>query len=340
MNTVKNYKTFFNGLSADLLKELGADYEAQAITNTQNNGIFKKGILIRHRDESSAPAIYLDTYYEDFCTGKCLNDIIRQVLFTYRDSSDLCKKQCFQEIDFTPCAMKNKIILRMVNYARNAESLRTLPHIRIHDLAIIFHFMIYRDEESIGTIKFTREHFRDYTDNSGGKTPIFTTLGELFFLALENTKKIFPARLNYLDDVLNVFLSGQDFSGQSPSRRDLPSIPFSTTSLGEKDTDKTLFVFTNELGINGAACILYPDILAKLTAYFGSDFYILPSSIHELLLLPGADAFCREELNDIIREINLSQVPGEEMLSDHAYHSKDLLELLKLPDSILSIREL
>lgn len=326
MNKVEDYKIFFNNLSAGLLKELGADYKTQSITNTQNNGILKKGILIRHKDESSAPAIYLDTYYEDFCTGKCLNDIIRQVLYTYRDSSDICKKQCFQEIDFTPDTMKDKIILRVVNYERNAENLRTLPHIRIHDLAIIFHFMIYRDEESIGTIKFTGEHFRDYTDNSGGKTPIFTTLSGLFHLALENTRQLFPARLNYLDDVLNGFLSGQS----------LPSIPFATTTLTEKNTDKTLFVFTNTPGINGAACILYPDVLAKLTAYFGSDFYILPSSIHELLLLPGADTFCREELDDIIKEINLSQVPEEEVLSNHAYHSRDLAELLKLPDTDLN----
>lgn len=330
MNKVEDYKIFFNNLSAGLLKELGADYKTQSITNTQNNGILKKGILIRHKNESSAPAIYLDTYYEDFCTGKCLNDIIRQVLYTYRDSSDICKKQCFQEIDFTPDTMKDKIILRIVNYERNAKNLRTLPHIRLHDLAIIFHFMIYRDEESIGTIKFTGEHFRDYADNSGGKTPIFTTLSGLFHLALENTIKLFPARLNYLDDVLNGFLSEQN-----PPAQTLTSIPFSTAFLAEKK-DKTLFVFTNELGINGAACILYPDILAKLTAYFGSDFYILPSSIHELLLLPGADTFCREELDDIIKEINLSQVPEEEVLSDHAYHSRDLAELLRLSDTGLN----
>ncbi|MDE7325757.1 MAG: hypothetical protein K2N63_05705 [Lachnospiraceae bacterium] len=324
--TEQNYNNFFSGLSTGLLRELGSGYKTRGITNTKNNGILKNGILISREMESFAPAIYLDEYYEDFCSGKCLNDIIRQVLYTYRGGSEPGKRQSFHEIDFSPLAMRDKIILRIVNYARNASGLQDIPYIRIRDLAIIFHFIVYQEAEGIGTIKLTKEHFIDYADSSAGKTPIFSTLGELFHLALENTKRLFPVRLSQLDDVLQTLLTKQS----------APSIPFHTNTMGNAKTGDNLFVFTNTSGTNGASCILYPDIIPQLTHYFGTDFYILPSSIHELLLLPSSTSFCQEELNDMIREINLSQVPEDEVLSDQSYYSRDFAQLLKLPDSVMS----
>lgn len=326
-NKAKNYDNFYNGLATGLLRELGSGYETRAITDTKNNGNLKNGILIQEGSKPITPAIYLDEYYEDFCTGKCLNDIIRQILYTYRSGSDKGKKQSFYEIDFSPLAIKDKIILRVVNYARNIALQQDIPHIRINDVAVVFHFMVYQDEEGIGTIKLTKNHFVDYANPSPGETPIFTTLGQLFALALENTRRLFPVRLNQLDDVLQTLLTKQS----------APSIPF-CTELSNRESKEKLFVLTNTSGINGAACILYPDIIAQLTQYFGSDFFILPSSIHELLLLPSSTSFCQEELNDMIREINLSQVPKDEILSDHAYHSCDFTQLLKLPDSVISTR--
>lgn len=321
-NTEQNYNDFFSGLSTGLMRELGSGYETRAITNTRNNGVLKNGILIRRGSESTAPAIYLDEYYEDFCTGKCLNDIIRQVLYTYHDSADACKKQSFQDIDFSPHAMKDKVIFRIVNYARNSEMLHTMPHIRLFDLAVVFQFMVYRDEDGIGTVKFTNEHFRAFTDSSNGKTPVLSAPNELYSLALANTQRLFPARLSTLSDVLEALLT----------QKTAPNIPYQATHAAPEARNDGLYVFSNTQGINGSACILYPGIIPELTQYFQSDFYILPSSIHELLLLPSSNSFREEELNDMIREINLTQVPKEEVLSDRFYHSKDFYRILQTPD--------
>lgn len=327
--TEQSYHDFFFDLSAGLLRELGSGYETRPITNTRNNGIQKNGILIRKENEATAPAIYLDEYYRDFRTGKCLNDIIRQVLYTYRDSSDHSKGPFFQDIDFSPQAMKDKVILRIVNYQRNSALLQTMPHIRIFDLAVVFHFMVYHDEDGIGTVKFTKEHFDAFAASSDQKMPIFSSLGGLYRLALENTQRLFPVKMSALDDVLESLLA----------QKGAPSIPFSEPPRDTGALEGRLFVLSNLCGINGSACILYPGILTQLTKYFQSDFYILPSSIHELLLLPAGKAFRPEELNDMIREINLTQVPKEEILSDHAYHSGDFLHALALADRAPSKNE-
>lgn len=318
--TEQNYNDFFSCLSAGLMRELGSGYETRAITNTRNNGVLRNGILIRRGSDSAAPAIYLDEYYRDFRTGKCLNDIVRQVLYTYLDSSQACWKQAFQDIDFSPRAMKDKLVLRVVNYARNAALLRTMPHIRLFDLAVAFQLMVYRDEEGIGTVKFTDEHFRAFTQAADTTAPVFSNRRELYLLALENTQRLFPARLNTLNSVLEALLTQNTANA-------LPGIPFLTAHAAPQAPNGALYVLSNTQGINGSASILYPELISQLTHYFQSDFYILPSSIHELLLLPSSNAVREEELNDMIREINLTQVPEEEILSDHFYYSKDFLQL-------------
>lgn len=320
MNIPKqNYNDFFFDLSAGLLRELGSGYETKPVTNTGNNGVQTNAILIRHADETSAPAIYLDEFYRDFSRGKCLSDIVRQVLYTYHDSSDNSKRHCFQDIDFSPHAMRDKVILRLVNYERNSALLRTIPHIRILDLAVTFHFIVYHNEEGIGTVKFTAEHFDAFAAPSDGKPPVAASIGGLYRLALENTQRLFPVKMSLLDDVLDALLA----------QKGAPSIPFLSSHADADGMSGKLFVLSNTSGINGSACILYPAVLAQLTKYFQSDFYILPSSIHELLLLPAVNAFAQEELNDMIREINLTQIPAEEVLSDHAYHSGDFSQILK-----------
>ena len=89
-----------------------------------------------------------------------------------------------------------------------------------------------------------------------------------------------------------------------------------------------LYVLSNSAGINGASCLLYPGLLEQLRNFFQSEFYILPSSIHEVILLPTESSIKREELDDMVREINLTQVPAEEVLSDRSYRSDEILETL------------
>lgn len=322
----QNYNDFFFDLSAGLLRELGSGYETKPVTNTRNNGVLTNAILIRHGNETSAPAIYLDDFYRDFSMGRCLGDIVRQVLYTYHDSSDGTKRHFFQDIDFSPEAMKDKVILRLVNYERNAAMLQAMPHIRILDLAVAFHFIVYHDEDGIGTVKFTKEHFDAFAAPGDGKPPIAATTAELYRLALSNTERIFPVKMSLLDDVLNALLA----------QKGAPPVPFLSSHADTDGMPGKLFVLSNTTGINGSACVLYPGVLPQLTQYFQSDFYILPSSIHELLLLPAVNAFTQEELNDMIREINLTQIPAEEVLSDRAYHSGDFSQILRQVEAVLA----
>ena len=85
------------------------------------------------------------------------------------------------------------------------------------------------------------------------------------------------------------------------------------------DDNKQIYVLTNEANFNGAACILYKDLLKKVSIQIESDLYIIPSSVHEVLIIPKVGNITSEELNKMVREVNESDLEREDILSDHVY---------------------
>ena len=85
------------------------------------------------------------------------------------------------------------------------------------------------------------------------------------------------------------------------------------------------YVLTNRLGITGAACLLYPDVLKKCAERLGQDLLILPSSIHESLILPYDESIRVDEMRYMVQSINASEVPTEDQLSGqvYLYHRSD-----------------
>ena len=304
------YADFIDDLSDGLIKELGDTYETRAITNTRNNGITKRGILIRHQKETIAPAIYLDDYYQKYCNGMCLSDIIRQVVYTYKEGVKESEEPKLDQFELSPKTIQEKLIFRIVNYTKNAESLDDIPHICFLNLVITFQILVYQKEDGIGTIHFTSKHYDSLVDIIDN-----LSLEKLYQIALTNTMRLFPPKLNSIEEVLESITLGK-----ATEQLSLDNTAY---------TNSSLYVLTNADGINGAGCLMYPGLIEKLEEYFQSKYYILPSSIHEVLLLPVRQPVQSEELNDMVREINLTQVPEEEVLSDCCYFSSDLQETIQ-----------
>lgn len=89
--------------------------------------------------------------------------------------------------------------------------------------------------------------------------------------------------------------------------------------------DSVMTVITNVQGINGAAAIFYPDQMDKIAERLGGDYFILPSSVHETLVVPDDGKMSFLELRSMVTEINATMVNPSERLTDEVYHydSKD-----------------
>lgn len=81
-----------------------------------------------------------------------------------------------------------------------------------------------------------------------------------------------------------------------------------------------MFVATCNNGVNGAGCIFYPEFMDQAAEKLQGDFFVLPSSVHEVILLPDNGQMDFHELEAMVRQINETEVAPQDRLSDSVYH--------------------
>lgn len=93
-------------------------------------------------------------------------------------------------------------------------------------------------------------------------------------------------------------------------------------ALGEDfasvELDNEMLVVTNEQGIHGAVAMLDDAVLHTVAEHFGDNLHILPSSIHEILVVKAEEGR-EKELAEMVADINQAEVPLGERLSDNVY---------------------
>ena len=180
-----------------------------------------------------------------------------------------------------------------------------MPYIPFLDCAVTFLCIAKMDDNGFGSIRITNEHLKEWG----------ITVAELFWSAYENTKRLLPASIRTMEEIL-IDLLGQEIAASDEEEKEgiLELI-----SANPKESKASMYVMTNNLGINGAGCLLYREELDAFEEWIGGDFYILPSSIHELILVPDAAEFSSSALEEMVKDINDTKVPLEEVLSDEVY---------------------
>ena len=99
--------------------------------------------------------------------------------------------------------------------------------------------------------------------------------------------------------------------------------------IGEDEKQDVMYVLTNSLRNYGAACLFYPHVLEMVGEMLKEDYYVLPSSVHEVIIVPESKALDADEMSEMVVEINETQVEPEEVLSDHAYfYQRDSKKLM------------
>lgn len=196
--------------------------------------------------------------------------------------------------------IKDKIVYRLVSADRNREKLKTMPHRELRDLAVIYCASIYSGRSVSMTIPVTDE----YMERWG------TTEEELYQLASENTPRLFPPVCISMEEMMERLQ--ERMKGKLVVRDNCPEWYMENPSVD-------LYVLTNSYMVHGAAAVLYPGVLEKAAEQLGNDLVVLPSSIHEMMLLPYGGEAMIPELSWLVREVNRSEVAEDEVLSDHLY---------------------
>lgn len=194
---------------------------------------------------------------------------------------------------------RKRIVYWLINTERNRMMLGDMPHMEFLDLSIVFGIMIPQREPGMAVIPVRSAHMKLWG----------ITVEELYRAAGENTQRLAPYGIKSVAEILRETMKKENPEGYGCD-----------TGLEEFPDSMPLYVISNKNRIQGAACMLYPGLLRRLSDTAGCSLYIIPSSVHELLILPAGDREMSGELKCMIREINDAQVQPDEILSYSLYY--------------------
>lgn len=295
------YEKFLETVKNSLQDHLGTDFTLTIHSIQKNNGLSLDGLCIGKRNEKTAPTIYLAPFYEAFQGGRPFPDILTDILDLYRDSQ-LPENFHFEELSSFDQA-KNQIIYRLINNSANQELLKDVPHISYSDLdlCLVFYLTFQKSEEHFLTSLIHTRQLKIWNQPTE----------ELYLAAKVNTPRLFPARIHSLPEVMKEI-------ARATAKEELDDQALDEF-FGSDPLSPPIYVLTNPMGTNGAACLFYEGILKDFAVCNSSDLIILPSSIHEVLIIPYSQDISIEELADTVFSINLEEVPKEDRLSNHIY---------------------
>lgn len=294
-----DFNEFVTAVANRISAELGSIYDV-TITNTKkNNGLSLQGVCIRCGNSNIAPVIYLMDYHTAYIKGRDFEKVVSDILETYRSSNKTMPTIKSFEWDIT----KDSIVLKLVNYIMNQQMLQEIPHkIVFEDLAVTFQVLVSSTEEGVQTVKLVNKLF----DGFG------VSIDEMYEIALENTMRLFPASIRDMNEIILGMLEAE--MGEMEDLQLLKDIAIPT---GE---EPRMYVLSNPTGINGATTLLYPNVLKEFADKAGRDLFILPSSIHESILVPMVSKDYKvEDLQNMVNEVNQNNVPIEDVLSNSVY---------------------
>lgn len=268
---------------------------------TKNNGTVHSALEFREQGEVVSVLVYLAPYFEDYNAGGSLKELAEDIYSSYQENKKHGRifESSIWRNDYE--TVPDKIIYKLINYHQNRELLEEIPHIRLCDLAIIFCLLVEQSGNYLATAVICKEHMESW----GMDTQM------LMELAKKNTKRLLPAKIRNMSEVMQEI--ARNYLGNDTEKTALDEMLSMPSEI-------PLYVLSNHINTNGAITMLYEGILRDFAAVLEHDLIILPSSVHEVLLVPYEEELCMEELKEMVRHINRTEVEKEEVLSDNVYH--------------------
>lgn len=262
----------------------GVELEERSIRKAQRGEL--AGLIFKTPDTVCAPTYYVEDFYDAYKEGKTVRNL----------SQDAVRNAChyiqhppvLPDISLGIFEDPSLLRVRLINKSKNRDYLTNVPHIDACGLALIaeIRFGEYRaviTDELLDEMGMSKE--------------------DLFETALDNSSAYDRATLFDLSEVFQSATGDCENLLESSTAAPLPA---------------SLYVLSNEDSFFGAAALFYPGMLERLTILIGGAFYVLPSSIHEVLVLPvtGGDA---QKLADIIKTANRTVTDSDVFLADDLF---------------------
>lgn len=285
-----NYQQFIEEVERRVKEKIKGNETITVYIHTavKNNGKERKGITVSEKGIHISPTIYLEEYFQQFQEGKPIEKIVEKILQLYEEVK--CSHPCEESLLQNYEELKGKFACKLIHRGKNEKLLNDIPYVPWMDLAIVAFVLLEVSPYGTATVLVRKEHLEIWG----------LTEAQLFDEAKKNTPILLPYQFCTMRKLLREIC------------------PYAVDE-GEEE-EESLYVLSNKLRSFGAASMLYDGILEKVGQKLGENYYILPSSIHEVIVVPESKSPVKQDLEEMVREINETQVEEEEVLSDRVYY--------------------
>ena len=315
-----NYEEFKERIKDDIKEYMDEKYKDCEVVirkvNKTNREVDGLNMLDIPGLKNATPTLYVNDLYEKYEKTGDYEEVARMAAETMEYGIKSFNSQIKEECLDTS-KLKDKVFFSLINAEQNRELLNTVPHREFEDLAIVYRWNIGAGSDGVYT---------NLVDNDLAKKEGLIE-NDLYNAANKNTKELFPVLVKNMNEFISEIMFGDsELSGEMEEE-------FKEVMMETQD-ERSMYVITNESKLFGATSMLYEETLYELAEKIGSDRYILPSSIHEVIAV-SADFGSPDELAEMVYEINMDQVDINDRLSNQVYcYDKDLRTLRLATDTL------
>lgn len=282
-------KEFSMKILKEIKKIIPADQKVEISSIMKNNGITEDAVSIMEKGKNISPTIYLKEFYECYKEGTALEELAAEIVrrnnkYKLEESLDIGFFVDYEKA-------RERIVFKLINRDKNHKLLENIPYVEYMDLVMVFYYLLHDETAGNATILIHNSHLKMWGISKE----------ELYRKACENTPNLLPAAITGMREIIQQMM-GDSANLEEPVEEDVP-----------------MYVMTNPMKMNGAATMAYPNVVKNFANAIGHNVYIIPSSVHEVILVPesGTEG---GRLNEMVREVNESQVDPKEVLADHVYY--------------------
>lgn len=292
MNNEKEYVVFLTELIKRMENHYAGKVTGEVCTSVKNNNVPAIGLLLKKDGEQIAPNFYLEKQFVDWMCGiNTLDEVFEQLRKTYEEE---LKNNSWlpSQISFTWEEFRHNVYMRLINTEWNKDMLPNIPHQEFLDLSIVYYYFLSVAHGMNGTILITNEHMK----------LLGISLEELQAEAKKNEELFCPPNL-------------YSMWGEREYPQKIEDGKFESVV----DKSGLMYIMTNKKGMFGASIMTAQKELQRFAEHISGSFYILPSSVHEIILVPETDDFSAEYFAPMVHDINKTHVNPIEVLSDSIY---------------------
>jgi len=302
-----DFEKFVNEIRENIKQYLPEDYQDAEVTFMEHQKLNEQytGLTVRKDGQILTPTINLNRlhdYYQNH-SDVPMSTVIEKIADVITEAPDQINLVDLKDI-MKYDNVKDKLFIRVSSAERNEEMLQNVPHELKEDLAITYHVVVAKDSEGLSSMLITNEMMKEYG----------VTQEQLQEDARKSAPSVMTPQIYSMGGKLNELMKDLAMVLTQEEKEMMRQV------AADMAQNNSFLIVTNDQTIDGAGVIFYPEVMENLGYMLDGDFFILPSSVHETLVLMDDGTFDIEALKEMVQEVNETQVMPQERLTDEVYH--------------------